>query len=187
MKKKIILAGNSCGKRQQFLDELTGHTEEYEVSEELQEADQTSCVLLFGDPDGKKELDELLGALSYLAKVRPYRAALISDIRVYGALFGITHPPKEHELGYACHMREDERSITNLRTAEHFACRLAREEGLDIRVLRDAWNAREDEAPKRIAEAMKLLLDSERGQVYNLPGALREETEAPSPLSPVRL
>lgn len=187
--KKIILTGNECRLRQIFQENLVhiagGQGAGFEVSLEFSGTDTDCYVLLFAHPETMEQLQELLGLLKELAAARPRAAVLVSDNRVYGRIFGGSHPLGTGEIGYACHTMPEDIPVTNLRTAEHFACRMAREEGLNIRVARADDTQSGDMAAAMVEAAVRVLLEGEAGTVYNLPMQAPEDAELHSPLSPI--
>lgn len=187
--KKIILAGNACELRQRFRENLVYISaslgDSFEVSSELPGTDTGHCVFLFSYPEKMDQLLELLELLGRLETARPQAAVLISDNRVYGKNFGSTHPLGTDEIGYACHALEEDTLAANLRTAEHFACRLAREEGLDIRVARADGAQSGDMLAAMVEASVRVLLEEASGAVYNLPMETPEDVKERSPLSPI--
>lgn len=187
--KKIILAGNECNLRQRFQENLVhiagGQGDGFEVSPGFSGTDTDCYVLLFAHPETMEQLQELLGSLKELAAARPRAAVLISDNRVYGRIFGSSHPLGTEEIGYACHTMPEDIPVTNLRTAEHFACRMAREEGLNIRVARADADQEGDMLAAMVGACVRVLLEGEAGAIYNLPMQAPEDAELHSPLSPI--
>lgn len=187
--KKVILAGNECELRRRFQENLIHiagiHGNSFQVVPGMDETDSGRYVFLFAHPEKMEQLQELLGQLQELARVKPEAAVLISDNRVYGKLFGRSHPLETWEIGYACHTRAEDIPVTNLRTAEHFACRLAREEGLDIRVARGDASPSGDILVEMTETAVRILLEGEAGAVYNLPMRKPDDQEGHSPLAPI--
>ncbi len=189
--KRIILAGNEWDLREKFQENLAhmaaSMADGFEVSEDLRRAGPEQYVILFAHPEDIRRLTELLGQLQEVGKAKPRGAVLLSDNRVYGRLFGKAHPLGTEELGYVCHMMPGDLPAANLRTAEHFACRLAREEGLNIRVARaEAVRSQSGGIFGEMTEAaMRVLLEGEAGAVYNLPMQAQEAAGSRSFLEPI--
>lgn len=159
--------------------------EEQVLSDRTGRAESDDYIVLFAHPENMELLLELLEQLQQLVKTKPRAAVLVSDNRVYGKLFGDSHPLKTDEIGYACHTMQEDIPVTNLRTAEHFACRLVREEGLNIRVAR-AEASSDGEILSKLTEAVvRLLLEGEAGAVYNLPMQAPDALQEHSPLEPI--
>lgn len=180
--KKIVLAGieNNCRRSftQQLLQLAAQSGNSFTVSQDLREAGAEDYVLLFGCPDkdgyvkGARESgvcksgDEVSGAdalcttdalpamLAALAEKNPAAAVFVSDNCVYGKCFGKEKARKEQELGYVCHTAISDEIPSRLRFAENLAHRLAKEEGVQIAVVRMGASAGGKvyaEAPKTIA------------------------------------
>lgn len=169
-------------------------------------------VLLFGcyDPEEGAQawsgFEELSEALEQVRKNRPRRVLFVSDLLVYGKVFGAPRLLREDEVGYVCHTAEDGMTAQCLRTAENLCARLAREEGLSVKIVRADWRRliREEaegisgQSGRRSLETilgvmLKILESGEPGSVCNLPVAdpelLRRECaqsgQSRSPLMPL--
>ena len=139
------------------------------------------CVLLTGGRTWQ-ELDEVLRCLQKLEQTHPCAVLLISDVLVYGKLFGVPHLLREQEIGYVSHTGAKDMAAQCLRTAEHLCCRMAREGKLPVRIVRADWaqilsqeaEGRVDspavpEENGRIAEELvRVLLCGTDGEAYNL-------------------
>lgn len=195
---KLVLGGCSGRKRQEFTDNLTHlvrqHQVDITVADGPEQAKDGDYVLLFcgdsetaasweqkkddadrKDPENKKQSFDypqmlfLAGQMEHLVKIHPQAAVLVSDYCVYGRSFGGTEKKKENELGYVCHTSAGEVSAQCMRTAEHLACRLARENGLNLKVARTENNSSGDAGKQMIAAVLQVLLEGKSGEIYNLP------------------
>lgn len=184
--KKIMIAGNEYGLRQRFWENLANIAGSMGNSFQVAAADEKAdYAFLFAYPENMEQLMALLDQLKELAGADILAAVLISDNRVYGKLFGNSHPLDTDEIGYICHTMPEDFLAANLRTAEHYACRLAREEGLNIRVARASGDCGEDAAGEMAEAAVRVLLEGAAGDVYNLPMHRPETPKAHSPLEPI--
>lgn len=168
---------------------------------------QEDCVLLFGryGTDAQAEdvqwVQELTEAIAQIQKVRPRAALFLSDTMVYGKLFGEQRLLKEDEIGYVCHTSKDDTAAQWMRTAEHLCARLAREEGLSIKIARADWEhipvmlqAGEGSATI-LAVILELLKNGTAGEAYNISGLTsdvlvkksEECAKTRSPLAPMEL
>lgn len=143
--------------------------------------EQDDCILLTGGRTWQ-ELDEVLRCLQKLEQAPPRAVLLISDILVYGKLFGVPHLLREQEIGYVSHTGAKDMAAQCLRTAEHLCCRLAREGKLPVRIVRADWaqilpgeaddcmdSPAASEENRRIAEELlRVLLYGNDGEAYNL-------------------
>lgn len=126
-----------------------------------------------------RELLGLLPQLRALTAVHPEAVLVISGNEVYGKCFGVPHPLKEAELGYLSHTDCDDAAAQCLRTAEHFACQLAAEQKLSVRVVRMGALGADEAVPSETLEACaRVLLYGGDAQIYNLPGEKRTEAAA---------
>lgn len=126
-----------------------------------------------------RELLGLLPQLRALTAVHPEAVLVISGNEVYGKCFGVPHALKEAELGYLSHTDCDDAAAQCLRTAEHFACQLAAEQKLPVRVVRMGALGADEAVPSETLEACaRVLLCGEDAQIYNLPGEKRADAEA---------
>ncbi len=144
--------------------------------------------------------EEVAEAIGRLQQSRPCRVLFVSDTMVYGKVYGEQHLLREDETGYVCHTSAKDRTAQWMRMAEHLCARLAREEGLAVKIARVDWSEFAEE-PQRQAEALDRLLNRmlsilERGvagEAYNLSSLTLETLAgknaacagARSPLSPV--
>lgn len=142
---KLVIAGNEGPWRRRLWQETArlGKSREwgFTVAEGLEQAAPGDFVVLLAAPEDMERLDLLLGQLRKLTDIKPGAAVLVSDDRVYGKKFGPAHPLKEHELGYVCHTDPADGAAFYMRLAEHFASRLAAEDGVKIRIVRLAGAA----------------------------------------------
>lgn len=155
--KKIVLAGieNNCRRSftQQLLQLAAQSGNSFTVSQDLREAGAEDYVLLFGCPDGDEYVKEsqesgacesgeactmrsLPEMFVMLTEKNPAAAVFVSDNCVYGKCFGKEKARKEQELGYVCHTAISDEIPSRLRFAENLAHRLAKEEGVQIAVVR---------------------------------------------------
>lgn len=115
----------------------------------------------------EKRLQELSGK-------HPAGVLYLSDDRVYGKKFGASHLLKEEEFGYACHTDGKDTSVQCLRMAEHLCSRIAREQGLNLKIARldhrvltkTEENLVSDE--ELIRQLMSVLASGEPGEAYNV-------------------
>lgn len=125
--------------------------------------------------------------LEQIRTTKPRAVLLMSDTCVYGKVFGMPHALKEEETGYVCHTDSGDMGVQCMRMAEHLCARLAREEGIPVKIARvdrrtlmeieDSRNDGKELQTGRIPggellEAMlRVLLDGVPGEAYNLPGS----------------
>lgn len=197
--KRLILGGCSGMLRDQFVQTLVQLLEQsgadIELHNNIKKAQPEDYVLLFGETTEKAEYscEELLALgeeLQQLAQLRPAGAVFLSDYAVYGACFGAHTVRKEEELGYLSHTSAKDGSAQKLRTAEHFVCRLAREEGVRINTVRACSPADEENAQELVGATLLVMLEGKAGEIYNLPvkGTAEEsEPKLHSPLSPMQV
>lgn len=194
--KRIILAGYEGRQKQDFMQNLTCVSGQkglaLAVSGQLDDVCPENFVFLFADMEdgGAPEMFlKLLKQLEGLVRTRPAAVVLVTDIRVYGKCFGTQHPLKEDELGYVCHTSKEEIPVQCMRQAEHLACRLAKEEGVNLKVVRAGRGQTGDALWRMIEAAVKVLLRGKPGEIYNLPAQEEEKCSGlpkggTSPLSP---
>lgn len=137
--------------------------------------------------DPWRVLLRLTEQLEQIRVIKPREVLLISDTCVYGKVFGIFHALKEEETGYVCHTDSNDMSAQCMRMAEHLCGRLAREDGVRIKIARVDWgslletenhrNGRKaslqnggPEEEELLEAILRVLLDGVPGEVYNLPG-----------------
>lgn len=142
-------------------------------------------------------LSEVLDSLEDLSNADFAAAVVITDYSVFGKCFGRERTLREEELGYVCHTSAAEQSQFGMRLAEQLACRMAREDGVNIKVVRIPYAARSGDIQtgrmpdmeqagdvsgdlikmgrsgdfrKRLIEAvLYVLLHGEAGEIYSLP------------------
>lgn len=208
--KKLVLIGNENCQKQEFMQNLACIREQrglaFTVSDRFEDIGAGDCVFVFGgieDEGGFRILEEVLMQLAALTRLHPASVVLVSDNRVYGKCFGASHALKEDELGYVCHTAGEDVPLQCMRYIEHFAVRLAREEGLPVKIAR-AGGGQAGEAFRQMLEAaICVMLSGTDGEVYNLPaqaghfngqeqtekasvcGGAADRSEEPSPLSPM--
>ena len=188
--KRIIFAGNNTALKRELLEELT-HSKsrfgmEFTVAKELEQGEAGDYVFLFAGQEetGRiPEVTEFLKLLEQVKKLEPSSAVLVTDTAIYGKSFGQPHLLKENEFGYVCHTSEEDRAAQLMRTAEHFACRMVRESGLNLKVARAAERQTGDERTEMAERAVKVLLFGRAGEPYNLLSGKMGESPS-SPLSP---
>ena len=194
--KKLVVAGPESRQKQIFsrcLAQLNEEKGAFSLGWELENAGKEDYVLLFGvteEKDSPAVLEKLLGQMELLAGKKTAGAVLISDNRVYGKCFGLPHRLKEEELGYICHTSVSETDLQCMRTAEHFAHRLAAEEAVPICVARGEETQTGKGTQRMIEAALKVLLLGKPGECYNLPGddtSAETEKEDRSPFLPVKI
>lgn len=174
--KKLVLIGPESRLKQEFMQNFIHLGEQrgidFSVSGGMADADTGAYVFAFFSEEGEdaaESLDGLTEQLETLSKIRPASVVLVSDDRVYGKCFGGSHARKENELGYVCHTAKADIPLQCMRYAEHLACRLAREEGLPVKVVR-APVGRHGGALQAVLEAaVRVLLCGAPGEIYNLP------------------
>lgn len=185
--KKIVLIGPDSPLKQAFMQNLmclSGQRGiDFSVSGQMEDDDRGAYVFLFsGTEDGitMEGMDGLTAQFEMLSKILPASAVLVSDERVYGKCFGKPSARKENELGYVCHTAKADIPVQCMRYAEHLACRLAREEGLPIKVVRAKHGQHGEAVQAALEAAVRVLLCGEPGEIYNLPvpegaGAVKED------------
>ena len=134
--------------------------------------------------DDWEETMKLLETLRSLPEKKPAGVLLISGNEVYGKSYGYRQAKKEDDLGYICHTNAADAAAQCMRMAEQFACRLAAEKNLPVRVVRMDGNA-ETEALRRLPlQAMRVLMLGASGEIYNISGK-KDEPAAEKPKTPV--
>ena len=143
---------------------------------ELPEA--ADYVMLFWNAEGSPGADDayaqfftLTEQMELLSGTKVKSVLLVSDYSVYGKCFGGTEKKSELQLGYVSHTSAQEIPLHCMRMAEHFACRLARESGLRMKVVRAAEGLSGEAQKAMILAAVKVMLDGVDGEIYNLPGS----------------
>lgn len=140
-----------------------------------------------------EETRSLLTQLSMLRELNPESVLLISDYAVYGTLFGGQHARREDELGSICHTKAEDTAAQCMRTAEHFACSLAREQELPLKVARIGRLPEGQELQRLLTDCIRVLLDGENGEIYNVSKAAADTAEQErdgltrSPLLPMEI
>ena len=194
--KKLVIAGPESRQKQIFsrcLAQLNEENGAFTLDWGLENVGKEDYVLLFGVIEEKESpaiLEKLLAQMELLAGRKTAGAVLISDSRVYGKCFGVPHRLKEEELGYICHTSALEMNLQCMRTAEHFAHRLAAEEAVPICVARGEETQTEKGTQQMIGAALKVLFLGKPGECYNLPGddtSAETEKEDRSPFLPVKI
>lgn len=88
------------------------------------------------DTEPWKEFLKLSELLEQLRKRNPAAVLLLSDMSVYGKVFGTAHALKEDEMGYVCHTDPKDAHAQCMRNMEHLCSRLGREEGFPVKIAR---------------------------------------------------
>jgi len=115
-------------------------------------------------------LSEVLDSLERLSNTGFAAAVVVTDYRVFGKIFGRERALREEELGYVCHTSAAEQPQFGMRLAEQLACRMAREDSVNIKVARIPCAAQSGDSRKRMIEAvLYVLLHGEAGEIYSLP------------------
>lgn len=166
--KRLFCLGADTKRKQCFLKNLAN----FYVSQNLEEVKSGDFVFLFGDFETSDAEYFLvwLQILERLARIRPEAVLLITDSRIYGKRFGGQRALAEEELGYVSHTSERDGCLQDMRAAEYFACRMARENGLAIRIARMDGPLTGDALEVQLAGAVSVLLDGAGAETYNLPG-----------------
>ncbi len=217
-KGKLILLGPDSPVKQMLKGALTRLAEGENVTDTADGLTREDSVLLFGryakseeqprssvrDGMGDQRADtgwieELTDAIRQIQRVRPREVLFVSDTMVYGKVFGEQRLLCENEIGYVCHTSADSMTAQWMRTAEHLCARLAREEGLSVKIVRADWAhipavLQEKGEPGAILSSLfDILKNGTAGEAYNLSGLSRDTLErkseecagARSPLAPV--
>ncbi len=140
------------------------------------------------------EFGALTNALQSIRKTKPTATVFVSDSSVYGKLFDEPHLIREDEIGYLCHTDEDLQDGQVLRMTEHLCSRLAREDGINIRIarLQRSFQSAED-AANNVSDMtetlLRVLLLGTPGEPYNISGPwqVSQDMEEISPLSPNKI
>lgn len=122
----------------------------------------------------------LLETLQSLPEKKPAGVLLVSGNEVYGKSYGYRHARTEAELGYVCHTSAADTQAQCMRMAEQFACRLAAEKKLPVRIVRINGNAETEELRRLPVQAMRVLMLGAAGEIYNISGK-KEEPAAEKP------
>ena len=217
-KEKLILLGPDAPVKQMLKGALTRLAEGENVADTADDLTREDCVLLFGRYAGFEEqprssvrdgmgdqrpdtgwIEELTDAIRQIQRVRTREVLFVSDMMVYGKVFGEQRLLCENEIGYVCHTAADGTTAQWMRTAEHLCARLAREEGLSVKIVRADWEhipavLQEKGEPGAILSSLfDILKNGTAGEAYNLSGLSRDTLErksaecagARSPLAPV--
>ncbi len=157
------------------------------------------CYGAAGEGADPRWFGELAGAILQVQQARPRRTLFVSDNMVYGKVFGAQRLLGETEIGYLSHTSAGEMAAHQMRTAEHLCSRLAREEGLAVKIVRADWEhipamCQSEEGSGTILNSiLNILENGAAGEAYNLSGLTREGlarknaecAKARSPLAPV--
>ncbi len=125
-----------------------------------------------------QETLELLAKLGEAARIHPQAVLLVSGNEAYGKIFGLPHALKENEFGYVSHTDSEDSTAQCLRTAEHFACSLAKEQDFPVRIARIGAVPDGDELITLLRNCVKVLLYGKNGEIYNLSAEEPEKAEA---------
>lgn len=201
--KRIIMAGLDNEQKTMFAENLahicSQNGVELTVSRQFDDREPEDMVLLFGQMPSMQESDGqggfrglkyLMEQLKELTKQPASSVVLVSDCSVYGKQYGTAKKQKENELGYISHTKKEEQHLYYLRMAEHLACRLAKEENLPIKVVRQDKTVETKELEGMLESALAVLLCGKNGEIYNLLTGEKEEgkeQEMHSPLSPMEI
>lgn len=205
--RRIVFAGLSNAQREIYEQNLIHLFRQKQVNvmtaDHIEQVTEKDLVLIFGQIEDdtekkagvqhtkRRQLLSLTEQLAILAEKRPAGAVLISDCQVYGKQFGTPHQWKENELGFLSHTDQDETALQYMRMAEHLACRLAQEEQLHIRVVRQNLQLEKEDLGQVIEVLLMILLYGADGEIYNLPQSGQPwtygEAEERSPLAPLEL
>lgn len=205
--RRIVFAGLSNAQREIYEQNLIHLFRQKQVNvvtaDHIKQVTEKDLVLIFGQIEDdtekktsvqrtkRRQLLSLTEQLTILAEKRPAGAVLISDCQVYGKQFGTPHSWKENELGFLSHTDQNETALQYMRMTEHLACRLAQEEQLHIRVVRQNLQLEKEDLGQVIEVLLMLLLYGADGEIYNLPQSGQSwtygEAEEHSPLAPLEL
>ena len=217
-KEKLVLLGPDSTVKQMIRDALDRSAEvgtilcvqpdaEAEKGKSAAGLAQEDCVLLFGrygtdtQTADMQWIQELTEAIVQIQRTRPRAVLFLSDTMVYGKQFGAQRLLREDEIGYVCHTSKDGTTAQWMRTAEHLCGRLAREEGLSIRIARADWEhipvmlQSEGETETILDTILDLLRNGIAGEAYNISGLTRntlarkneECAKTRSPLAPIEV
>ncbi len=134
----------------------------------------------------RENWDEVLSLVERMERLRlrePEAVLLVTGSEVYGKWFGEPRPLGEEELGYVCHTSRQDSVGQCMRTAEHFACRLAKE-GLPVKVARLEGLPSGEGLPEVLEAVVSVLTAGRNGEVYNIPEPGKTGDSAHSPLRP---
>lgn len=193
--KRIVLAGLKNRQREIFAQNLahlcSQNAVALEITENVDEIREGDYVILFGQMAEENtgtaymgQLSEMLSQMSALAGKKTGSTVLVSDCLVYGKLFGKTDRCREDELGYLSHTKQEELAVYYMRLLEHLACRLAREEGFPVKIVRQDGPMEEQDPAAVLHAVFTVLLSGENGAIYNLPSRNQIQKEETSPLTP---
>ena len=207
---RIVLAGVRNSERTFFGEslgtvgsQLGGTVTVADGAEQIREGDYVLLFARTAVPDGKRkasewttkpedwktaegdweETMELLETLQSLPEKKPAGVLLVSGNEVYGKSYGYRQAKKEDDLGYVCHTNAADAAAQCMRTAEQFACRLAAEKNLPVRIVRINRNAEAGELRRLPLQAMRVLMLGAPGEIYNISGKKGEPT-AEKPKAP---
>lgn len=167
---KRLVLGGSGKKRDNFVKHMTRLIEQNKADlrlySGLEKAGAEDYAVLFYDKDFYTELVTL-------ARLRVQSALLVSDHAVYGTCFGETEARSEEELGHVSHTSKDGIAVQHMRMAEHLVCRLAREEDVNIKVVRTDGEllSENPEDTAILVSMLRILTDGAKGEIYNLPAS----------------
>lgn len=153
-------AGADCGNQGKSVRSHKQGSRKWDVPASAWQCANTSWEETFG----------LLSQLEAVGRAKPGSILLVSGNEVYGKSFGMPHARAEEELGYVCHTNSLDVPAQCLRTEEHFACQLAREEAFPMKIARMGALPTGEAAGVLLTAAMQALIYGEDGEIYNLPG-----------------
>ena len=175
---RVLVLGQESEAKDRFSGRLKEICEKKDKLLQISERPDDMCsddyVIVSGVSDGWNGFFLLTGYLRQIGEVKPKAVLLLSDVSVYGKLYGEERPVKEDELGYVCHTDPDDQGAQRLRVAEHLCSRMAREDGIAVKIARlpGGWNDME--------MILRVLLDGVSGEAYNIPGVCGEGSGAKS-------
>ena len=187
--KRLLILG-SGPKKEAFLELLaymsSKEEKAFEVHTIWEEPREQDLVFLFASSDEEK-MGEYLQLLDELLSKRPASVLLISDVKVYGRVFGARRALQEEDMGYVSPLTEADGEAFLLRLCENLAYRLYTEEGLPVKIARCSGGLQGEELSGQILKACRVLLYGENGEVYNLDEGETDGENSPLGALPLKM
>lgn len=112
----------------------------------------------------------------------------LSDLSVYGKLYGTPRLISEEELGYACHTSAKDQEAWRGRLLEHLFFETAQEAGVCAMVLRLNKEALQAPVSENLEKVLQKILEKGgNGEIYNYSEVMGRLESEISPLSPLTI
>lgn len=181
--KTICLCGSDDGLKELLKRSLNDISSQNELHMQVltkRDSEKGNLILMTGKIQGTgseclKQLDAYMEEMEQIRKDEPESVVYISDSCVYGKSFGPQVSRREEELGYVCHTSMAEMNSQCMRMAEHMVCRMAKEDGMPVKVIRLNQQADENDMDKRMPYILGVLMNGISGEIYNVAAADLQE------------